>query len=108
MAKGLGIGLDADVWVFDEPSVWRLSPEVHYIFTRDSIFQPYVGTFYRRTFIADQPNLDTLGGRAGVMYRGAAYWLSLGVVYDRYLDCDDAVYSDCSQVYPEARFTFLL
>jgi hypothetical protein len=103
---GLGAGVDFEGWLLDSPRIYRLSPEIHYVFWNLPGLQPYAGGFYRRTFVDGLDDLDTLGIRGGVMFRGAAYHLGVGLVWEQNLRCDESVYSSCSATYPEARFTF--
>jgi hypothetical protein len=69
--------------------------------------KPYVGGFYRRTDIDGLPDLDSVGGRAGI-YIGAARnaYIGVGVVYENYLDCNETVYRSCDSTYAEVTFTF--
>jgi hypothetical protein len=103
---GLGAGVDFSGWLLDSPRIYGLSPEIHYVLFDLAPLLPYAGGFYRRTFVEKQDDLDTLGVRGGVMFRGTAYYLGVGLVWEQNLNCDESVYSSCSATYPEARFTF--
>jgi hypothetical protein len=98
---GLELGLSYEQWVGSDPGVSKLSPEINYVLTRAPRVTPYVGAFYTRAFIDGFDDLSSIGGRAGI-YRGRGRTsYGVGAVYENYLDCDDAVYGDCSTVYPE-------
>jgi ribosome modulation factor len=101
--KGLETGLDFEAWLGGRPDVYKLSPHVRYIYDRaDLPLKPYGGFLYRRTFIQDLDDQNSIGLRGGAFYKGGkGSWVGAGVLYERYLDCDDAVLGDCSRVYPE-------
>jgi hypothetical protein len=105
LKRGLDLGLYYESWVFGEPGVQKLSPEVRYSRQLPLGATPYVGAFYRRTFIEDLDDLDSYGGRLGV-YKNTAgrSMFGGGVAYEKYLDCEESQYSDCSNVYPEIVF----
>ena len=68
---------------------------------------PYSGAFYSRTYIDNLPDLDSVGGRAGVyLAAGHNAFVGIGGVYESYVDCDTSIYQDCSNTYPEITFTF--
>ena len=107
LADGLNIGLYAESWTGSDPSMYKLTPSVQYVFHQVPRVSPYIGVFYRRTYIDNLPNLDSAGGRAGVyIAAGGNAHVSGGVVYESYLDCNKAVYKSCSDTYPEIGITF--
>jgi len=68
---------------------------------------PYIGAFYRRTYIDNLSDLNSAGGRAGVyIAAGQNAHIGVGAVYESYLDCDETLYIDCADTYPEISFTF--
>ena len=70
-----------------------------------SKLRPYVGAFYRRTLIENHDDLNSTGGRAGLyLVSGQGSYFGAGMVYEKYLSCDQAVYSSCSDTYPEIIF----
>jgi len=106
VADGLSLGLAGEGWILQDPTFWKISPEARYTFWKMDKFKPYVGAFYRRTFIADPyDDFNSWGGRAGVAYRKGGSYVSLGVVHEMYLDCDSNLF-DCSSTYPEMSFWF--
>ena len=106
IADGLALGISGEGWVLNDPTFWKISPDIRYTFWKMDKFKPYVGAFYRRTFITgDFDDYDSWGGRAGVAYRQGNSYVSLGVVHEIYLDCTDT-FDDCSTTYPELSFWF--
>jgi len=107
LADGLSIGLSAESWTGGDPGITKLTPSIQYVFYQVPRVSPYVGAFYRRTYIDNLPDLDSVGGRAGVfLAAGRNSFVGIGVVYESYLDCDTSVYRDCNDTYPEISFTF--
>ena len=105
---GLEAGVDGEAWLGSKPHLYSVSPEVRYTLFQMESFKPYVGGFYRRTTYDVLKPLDSAGVRAGVvtpLSENAA--LSAGVVYESYFHCDTAVYTDCSQTYPEIGISFV-
>ena len=102
VADGLEIGVDVEGWLLEDPSFWKVTPQVRYTFFKAKKFKPYAGAFYRHTWI-DNPfeDYDSWGRRAGVAYRQGGNYLALGVVHEIYLDCNS---DDCSTTYPEISF----
>ncbi len=100
VTRGLDIGLDAETWLGHELGVSKLTPGIRYTHNLSPKTMPYIGGFYRRTFIGDDlPDYSSLGGRAGLYQRaGQNTVIGAGVVVEEYLDCD----GDCTDVYPEA------
>jgi hypothetical protein len=99
---GLQLGFDAQAWFGGDTSIYKLSPQARYVLDTGSSLRPYVGAFYRKTFIENQNDLESVGGRAGIYLRtDGRYTLSAGVVVENYLDCDESVFSNCSETYPE-------
>ena len=101
---GLEIGIDIQHWFSGDPSITKISPQVRYIFTQPKVIKPYVGAFYRRTFIEDIEDADSYGYRAGAYFSAkSGVYIGGGVVYEEYTDCGRFV--DCSSTYPEILFT---
>lgn len=97
---GLELGVSLQHWIGDDPSITKLSPQVRYVFTQADPIKPYLGTFYRRTFIEDLDDEDSYGYRAGAYFSGSGgVYIGGGVVYEEYVDCSRFV--ECSDTYPE-------
>jgi len=105
---GLEVGLDAETWQGSSPHISRISPGLRYVLYTVRTIKPYVGVFYRRTFIEDYRDHNEAGFRAGGIVRaGRRVYFGAGIVYDLRLSCDKSVYSSCTDVYPEIMFAVL-
>ena len=105
--NGLELGIDAQFWLSGDPSINKLSPKITYVFTQPERIKPYVGAFYRRTFIDGLDDLDSIGYRAGLNFMGKGnFFFGIGAVYEEYRSCNEAVFRDCSNTYPEILFSF--
>ncbi len=106
LADGLALGLSGEGWILQDPTFWKISPDLRYTFWKMDKFKPYVGAFYRHTFVGDPfEDYDSWGGRAGVAYRQGSSYVSLGVVHEMYLG-DKYSGTDSSNTYPELSFWF--
>jgi hypothetical protein len=103
LLNGFEVGIDYEDWLLGEPIVHRLSPETRYVFHFVPTLKPYVGVFYRHTFVNDVADLDHLGARTGVLYvpPTGQFYLGGGAAYERLLNCKPGVLVDCNAVYPE-------
>lgn len=105
---GLEVGLDGDAWFGNEPNIYRISPGLRYIIYSLQTVKPYAGVFYRRTFIENTEDQNEAGGRAGVtVMTGPRTNFSVGLVYDRRINCDKTIYFSCSETYSELSFAVL-
>ena len=94
---GLSVGLSFESWSGADPSMYKITPSVQYVFYQVPRLKPYVGGFYRRTNIDGLPDIDSLGARAGVyLTAGRNAYIGIGAVYESYIDCNKAVYHSCS------------
>lgn len=101
---GLELGIDLQHWFAGDPAITKLSPQIRYVFTQPKVIKPYVGVFYRRTFIEDLEDDDSYGYRAGAYFSAkSGVYIGGGIVYEEFLDCGRFV--DCSTTYPEILFT---
>jgi hypothetical protein len=107
LVDGFNVGLYAESWSGGEPGITKVTPSVQYVFYQLRPVKPYVGAFYRRTYIDGFPDLDSAGGRAGVyVTAGRNTFIGAGAVYESYRDCDTGIYRECSDTYPEISITF--
>lgn len=103
---GLSVGLALESWTGGDPGMRKLTASTQYVFYQAARIKPYVGAFYRRTYVERIPDIDSAGGRAGVyLQAGRNAYLGAGVVYESYMDCSSSVYRSCSSTYPEVIFT---
>jgi hypothetical protein len=106
LIDGLALGLSYETWTGGDPSMYKITPSVTYVFQQAAL-KPYIGGFYRRTSIDDRPDLDSVGGRAGVYFQaGRNAYIGLGGVYESYLDCNESTFRSCHSTYAEVTFTF--
>ncbi len=102
--NGLEVGLDYEAWVAASPALQRLSPELRYVFYFVPTVKPYVGAFYRHTFVGSGfPDFDQLGVRGGIYIAPPHnhFYGGGGLVYEHVLDCGPLVIANCDSVYPE-------
>lgn len=104
---GLELGVDAQFWMSGDPSITKLSPKITYVFTQPERIKPYLGAFYRRTYVDEFDDFDSFGYRAGANFMTQGnFFLGLGIVYEEYRSCDENIFSNCSDTYPELLFSF--
>jgi len=104
LIDGLEIGADIQHWFSGDPSITKLSPQIKYVYTQPKVIRPYLGAFYKWTFIKDMDNQQSYGYRAGA-YFSTRNRLNIGggLVYEKYRDC--ALFISCSSTYPEVLLT---
>jgi len=107
---GLSLGLDGDVWLLEDPTVYTLTPQTRYVLYFVPVIKPYLGAFYRHYFLTgDFDDLDSIGGRVGAyIVPGAGSYVGLGAVYEKMLSCEDSAFRDCDGWYPEITIGFSL
>jgi hypothetical protein len=98
---GVEVGLAGLYQFGDGPSISQLSPSLRYVaqpLVGRSPLIPYGGVFYRHWFIgSDIDDVDTLGGRVGLLYV-SGFVIGLGIVYEHTVsECVE----DCGQFYPD-------
>jgi hypothetical protein len=107
VAEGLMLGVSAEMWLGNEPDIYKFTPEVRYTFTHVAPVKPYVGAFVSRTIYDGPPDRNTYGARGGIyMPVSANAAFNVGLVYEKISGCNASTYNDCSQLYPEAGVLF--
>ena len=108
LVNGLKLGIQFDLWLDGDPSIYQVTPEVGYVFHKVPVVKPYVGAFYRRSYIESLDDLSAIGYRGGVYFvpGGGNTYIGIGGAYTEYQDCEETVYSDCSTSYTELTFMF--
>ena len=102
---GLSVGLSLESWTGSDPSMYKVTPAVQYVFHQVPL-KPYVGGFYRRAYVDGLPDINSAGARAGVYFAsGRNAYIGIGAVYESYVDCKKSVYRSCDDTYPEVSFT---
>jgi hypothetical protein len=105
LVNGLNLGIQFNLWLDGNPSVYQVAPEVNYVFYQVPKVKPYIGAFYRRNYIEGYDDLDAVGYRGGIyIVSGGGSYFGIGGVYSEYQDCNETVYSDCSTTYTEVTF----
>ena len=105
LIDGLSVGLSVESWSGSNPGLYKFTPSVQYVFYQIAKVIPYIGAFYRRTYIDGRPDINSMGGRAGVyLAAGRHAYVGLGAVSESYIDCNKTIYSSCSDTYPEVSF----
>jgi hypothetical protein len=103
---GLSAGLDLEWWSSADPNIFKVSPSVEYVFYQVPSVSPYVGAFYRRSYIDGFNDLNSGGARAGVYIpAGKNTHIGVGVAYESYFGCDKSTYDSCTSTYPEVSVT---
>jgi hypothetical protein len=103
VAEGLMAGISGELWTGEDPKIQKITPEIRYTFTQVNPVKPYVGGFFTRTFYDGYEDTNSWGARGGIYIPfSPKVAMNVGLVYEKVMDCDEAVYRDCSQVYPEA------
>jgi len=107
-ANGFSVGLALETWTGGNPDINKLTPSIQYVFYQPKVIKPYIGAFYRRTYIENLEDLESTGARAGVFIAsGPNAFIGIGGVYESYLNCEETIYSKCDDSYPEISFSFV-
>lgn len=105
VADGLEFAIGGELWRGDDPDIYKISPELRYVWFDLPNIKPYVGAFYARTIYDGLSDRNTYGMKGGVYMRVSPNaHLGAGLVYERIESCDVSVYKDCSELYPELSF----
>jgi len=105
--NGLELGIDVESWMGGTPAINQLSPSIRYVLRNNSSISPYLGAFYRRTYIKNLNDLDATGYRLGAYFNTSPnIYLGAGAVFINYRDCSTSIYSSCSDTYPEFTLAF--
>lgn len=107
LQNGLELGINFDLWLDGDPSIYQVTPEVRYVIENSSKLKPYVGAFYRRNYIEGFDDRDAYGYRAGVYWvTGGGAYIGYGVTYSKLQDCNETIYTDCESTYSEVSIMF--
>ena len=106
VAENLSVGLGYRGWFGGDPTINQGTIPVTYYIPTGSKFRPYVGAFYRYTYIADDlyDNYSSAGGRAGLAITFQNGYVGFGWAQEYYLDSDSR--SDSTSGYPEVVIGF--
>jgi len=104
LLNGLEAGVDVEGWLLQDPNFWKVTPQVRYVLWQISPIRPYVGAFWRKTFVGGDfwPDYESYGGRLGIAYRKGGNYLAVGAVYEKFTD---TIFGNENDVwYPEIAF----
>jgi hypothetical protein len=110
---GVGVSLSGLAELGADPFIGKLTPELRYV-AQPLVgvwpVIPYIGGFYNHWFITGAyDDVDTIGGRAGLLYLSGSLILGLGVAYEHTVSaCTTTPTMDCDQVYPDFTISFAL
>jgi len=106
VAENLSVGLGYRGWFGGDPTINQGTIPVTYYIPTGSKFRPYVGAFYRYTYIADDlyDNYSSAGGRAGLAITFQNGYVGFGWAQEYYLDSDSR--SETTSGYPEVVIGF--
>jgi hypothetical protein len=103
---GIDVGLDFDLLLGNNPIIYRVSPEVRYVFHKLKKFIPYVGGFYQYNYIVDLENRGGFGVRAGLYTPlWSNTYIGYGLSWGELGQCDKSVYGECSTSQLELAFS---
>ena len=90
---GLTPNVEASYMFGASPTIWALRPGITW-YTSLPVLRPYVGAYLTHWFVSNRPDENGVGGRLGISLGRV---LSLGVTYDRALNCSH----DCDMWTPQ-------
>ncbi len=103
LMNGFEVGFDAEGWLLQSPTFWKLTPQVRYVVWQMNPVRPYVGAFWRKTLVSSGiEDYTSWGGRAGIAYRKGGSYLAVGAVYEKFNDYTG--FGDDYVIYPEIAF----
>ncbi len=106
LEDGFSIGLTYDNWSGSSPGINQVTPSIQYVFYDAASIKPYLGAFYRRSFVNGQGDLNSAGVRVGgYIYASRHAAIGVGLAAEHYTNCQSA-FGACSQTYPEVSVIF--
>jgi hypothetical protein len=102
----LSVGLGFRSWTGGTPTIQQLTLPVTYYMPTGTSYRPYLGAFYRYTYIGSNnyDNYSSVGGRVGVAILFDSGYAGFGWTQEVYLNRDNV--SNSSSGYPEAVIGF--
>lgn len=102
---GLEAKLSIDAWLDGDPSIYQVTPELNYVLSVNTKFNPFAGIFYRRNFIENYNDKFAYGYRIGFYAStGQRTYIGYNITYSKLQDCNKTVYFDCAETYSEINF----
>jgi hypothetical protein len=107
VADGVAVGLFVLHELGDGPSLNQVRPSLTYVaqpLVGAWPVIPYVGGFYKHWFVGSPyEDVDSLGGRTGVLYLNRRLLFGIGAVVERVVSTCEV---DCTSVYPDVTIGF--
>ncbi len=95
-------------WRGNDPSIFKITPELRYVYSRRLSIKPYVGIFVSRSFISHLPDTNTYGMKGGAYFTlNPGAYFGIGAVCERIESCKRSDYGTCSETYPEVTLHFV-
>jgi len=97
-------------WFGNDPKIYKLIPELRYVYSAPRAVKPYAAGFVARSFYqgGSVADVNSYGARVGAYFPlGRRSFLGLGLVHERFKDCDPQVYGDCRQTFTELSLHFV-
>lgn len=102
--NGLSVGVGYQGWFGADPTQNQLTLSSNYYIPLNNKFRPYLGAFFRETFISGYEDRSSYGGRAGLaVTMSPNTYISAGWAYEEYTNCPR--FLECSSSYPEFVFS---
>ena len=107
LVDGLAIGGAFETWRGGSPTVSKLTLSTQYVFHQVPRIKPYVGAFYRRTFVTGLDDLDSFGGRVGPAARKEIGWTVVDTLDPAFIPAGPWLEFHGDQCYPPPRARLL-
>lgn len=106
IADSLSVGLGYTGWFGNSPSISQFTVPISYYIPLNEKFTPYIGAFYRYTYMGRPYNdYSSYGVKAGVAMKiSRRAYLGAGWTEEYYGDCSN--FKECSTGYPELLVIF--
>jgi hypothetical protein len=109
---GVEVGLGTSLQWGTGPTITRVTPSLRYVaqpLVGRSPLIPYAGVFGSHYFIGeDNPDVNTVGARAGLLYVGGSLVVGLGVAVEHVVSRCNEDTEDCTDFYPDFTLSFAL
>ena len=102
----LSVGVGYLGWFGGTPTLNQITVPINYYIPLETKLRPYMGVFYRETFVSDgYNNYSSYGAKVGVAYSfSKSAYIGFAMVNEQY--GSNSLYRDSSSSYPEITFAF--
>ena len=102
VADGLSIGAGYRGWFGIDPTINQITVSSNYYLPVAKKFHPYIGGFVRETFVSGSEDYESYGARGGLAINMSKNsYMSFGYIYEKYGNCTETIFRECSSSYPE-------